>query len=131
MISRMYSSSRQGGINRGGRHTGEPELAIKSYKKKPSLGSNDSQVAKVPLTQVTFDSHQSICRRLSFLDSAACLEDLMNWKAHRFMNIGTRAESRFHIWVDSRFAVTFTWEGTDAHEVEIIDRLTEELEEND
>jgi len=97
-------------------------VAIKSYKKKRNLDPTESGLRQVPLSKVTYDSHRSICRRLAFLDSAACLEDLMNWKTNRFMNIGTRAESRFHIWADSRFAIAFTWkEDNHAHDVEIID----------
>ena len=106
-------------------------MAIKSFKKKKSVPSDEREVRHLPLTKVTFDSHRSICRRLSFLDSATCLEDLMNWKTNRFMNIGSRAESRFHIWVDARFAITFNWEGNHAHEVEIIDHTEKVLEDDD
>ena len=106
-------------------------MAIKSFRKKRGLHSVGEETSEVPLTKITFDSHRAICRRLSFLDCATCLEDLMNWKTNRFMNVGTRDEPRYHIWVDSRFALGFNWDETDAYEVEIIDRTQERFDDDD
>ena len=96
-------------------------MAIKSFRSARKLHAGERGVEQVPLTRVTFDSHRAVCRRLFFLDNAATLEDLKTWKTNRFMNIGSRDVARYHIWADSRFAISFSWDGSDATEVEIID----------
>ena len=96
-------------------------VAIKSFRKERKLRPDEKGIEQIPLTRVTFDSHRSVCRRLFFLDNAATLEDLMNWKTNRFMNLGSREEPIYHIWADSRFAISFNWDGSDAYDVEIID----------
>lgn len=60
-------------------------------------------------------------RRLTFLDAATSLEDLMRNPGNRFHALSGDRAGQYAIWINVRWRICFRWIDGHAHDVEIVD----------
>jgi len=60
-------------------------------------------------------------RRLQILDSATCIEDLMNLPSNRFESLGGKRSGRQSIRINKQWRICFEWREDGPYNVEIVD----------
>jgi proteic killer suppression protein len=65
--------------------------------------------------------HDSTFRKLVFLDNAASLQDLSNWKGLRFEKLKGNRKDQYSIRINDQYRICFGWMDGDAIDVEIVD----------
>ncbi len=60
-------------------------------------------------------------RRLQRLDSATCIEDLMNLPSNRFESLGGKLSGRQSIRINKQWRICFEWREAGPYNVEIVD----------
>ena len=60
-------------------------------------------------------------RRLQVLDSATCIEDLMNLPSNRFESLGGNLSGRQSIRINKQWRICFEWREDGPYNVEIVD----------
>ena len=90
---------------------------IKSFKDKTTENIFNSKRVK----GVSIQLAKKAKRRLEFLHSAVDLEDMYFPPSNRFHALEGFTPTRYAIWVDQRWRLTFEWREGNAYEVQFED----------
>jgi len=60
-------------------------------------------------------------KRLQILESAICIEDLMNLPSNRFEALGGDRNGQYSIRINQQWRICFVWQEDGPHNVEIVD----------
>ena len=60
-------------------------------------------------------------KRLQILESATCIEDLMNLPSNRFEALGGNRKGQLSIRINQQWRICFHWQEDGPHDVEMVD----------
>lgn len=96
-------------------------MSIKSFKNKATEDIGNQTASKKALKLLPKELHQIAYRRLVFLDNAAALKDLKEWRSLHLEKLKRDRAGQFSIRINDQYRVCFKWIDNNAHEVEIVD----------
>jgi proteic killer suppression protein len=88
-----------------------------------SFRSKDTELLwqRRPAKKFPPDIHRAALRKLWMLDAAEALEDLRSPPGNRLEALRGARKGQYSIRINDQFRLCFIWQGSDAHEVEIVD----------
>ena len=96
-------------------------MAIKNFRNKATEDIGNQVVSKKALRLLAEELHAIAYRRLIFLDNAASLQDLREWRSLRLEKLRGDRAGQLSIRINEQYRVCFEWVNNSAHEVEIVD----------
>lgn len=96
-------------------------MSIKSFKDKATEDISNQIASKKALKLLPKALHLLAYRRLVFLDNAASLQDLKEWRSLHLEKLKRDRAGQFSIRINDQYRVCFKWIDNHAHEVEIVD----------
>jgi len=90
---------------------------IKSFKCKET----ERLFNREPIKKVPANLQRAALKKLWILDAAESLEDLRSPPGNRLEALKGDRQGQHSIRINDQFRICFVWQGTDAHEVEIVD----------
>ena len=89
---------------------------IRSFKDRNTRAFFEGQ--RIPAFQGFADQ---AARRLTYLDNAESLQDLMNLPSNRFKALGGNRKGQYSIRINQQWRICFRWENEEPCDVEIVD----------
>ena len=96
-------------------------MSIKSFKNKATEDIGNQIASKKALKLLPKELHKIAYRRLVFLDNAAALKDLKEWRSLHLEKLKGDRAGQFSIRINDQYRICFKWIDNNAHEVEIVD----------
>ncbi len=96
-------------------------MAIKSYKDKATADIAHEISSKQANRKLPEVLHEIAYRKLMFLDNSVSLIDLVNWQGLRFEKLKGKRAGQYSIRINSQYRICFSWVGSDAFNVEVVD----------
>lgn len=96
-------------------------MPIKGFKDKATEDIANEAGSKKALKLLPQELHEIAYRRLVFLDNAARLADLQEWRSLRLEKLTGDRKGQLSIRINNQYRICFYWKNNNAHDVEIAD----------
>ncbi len=96
-------------------------MAIKSFKNRATEDIGNQIASKKTLKLLPKEIHSIAYRRLVFLDNAAALKDLTQWRSLNLEKLKKDRVGQFSIRINVQYRICFKWRDNNAYEVEVVD----------
>lgn len=96
-------------------------MSIKGFKDKASEDIANEVRSKKALKLLPQELHDIAYRRLVFLDNAARLTDLQEWRSLHLEKLKGDRKGQLSIRINDQYRICFYWKNNNAHEIEIVD----------
>jgi toxin HigB-1 len=96
-------------------------MPVRSFKDQGTRDIADEISSKLARRKLPPSLHGAAYRKLVFLDNAYSLQDLANWKGPHLEKLRGDRKDQYGIRINDRYRICFSWSGTDALDVEIVD----------